>query len=362
MAITSNHKEIKCSRCLLDSRYPSIKFNKEGICSECLAFEKKWGRQIRDASFLNKTTLKLEHILAEAKKGRAQFDCVVPTCGGIDSLYVLYLLKTTYKLNPLVITVDNAFLNPEAKRNLEIVTDKLGVKRILCNPGISKSLYKDFLLNTGTFCSLCVYSILFHVTRIAFENRIKFLIFGMSKREDAVLPHGTSPFKVFSIIKNYKNKFPCCDLIQKKSIMLILYYLLIGKVVNLPDYIQWDAEKNRAFLEKEFKIHLAGEHYDCIMHRFANWLAYKKYGFSYTTLKSCQKIRNGKIEKADAWREVKEKEGKQPENMKYFMDYFNITENDIETAIGKGGIIDSKFAEKLCQFLRRLYFRSNIFN
>ena len=298
--------------------------------------------------------------MINSKKSHNDFDCAVTTCGGIDSLYVLYLIRCEYGLNPLVITIDNGFLNPIAKENLQKIINLLGVKNIYFNPKLTKSLYRYFLLETGTFCTLCVYSVLYHIIRIAYENGIKILVGGMSKREDAFLPHGATPFNLLSIINKYRNEFSKYEFLQRKPFLFFLYRFLTSKFIDLPDYISWDESKNKRFLEEKFSINLGAEHYDCTMHEFANLLAYKKYGFSRITLKYCQMIRNGKITREKALERIKEEENRKSKNIKYFMDYFDLADHDVNAAIERSKDLESRLLGRIGQFLRRLELQRSI--
>jgi len=342
-----NKTDIKsCSRCLLNSRFPGIKFDKNNLCSECVKFERMWGRQIDDPEYLEKTNLKLKKILMNSKKSRSKFDCAIAASGGLDSLRIIDLIKSKYGLNPLVITVDNAFLNPQAKKNLNKVISQLGVEHIYCNPNIHKSLHQHFLLKSGVFCNVCVYTILINVAKIAYENNIKLLVFGMSKRQDAFLPYGTNIFTFLNL--------------KDKSLFLLFFYVLFGKVINLPDYIEWDTVKIKQDLEKKYSITLGEEHSDCLMHDFAKWLAYKRYGFSQVTLKYCQLIRNRRISRSEAQEEVDKIEGQEPKDLKYFLEYFAIRREDIDNAIKNAKKLDSGLVNRISQFMRRLYFQAKI--
>ncbi len=352
---------MQCKRCILDDRYPAIKFNEDGICSECLNFDRTWGKHAKDPDFLKQATNKLESILYAAKEAGGEYDCTVNTCGGIDSLYVLYLIKTRYKMNPLVITVDNGFINPRAKENLKKVVGRLGVKHVYYNAGDLKPLYRQFLMTTGIFCHLCFYLIAFHSVRIALENGTPLLVTGMSKRFDVFLPYGIEPFRLMHVMNAGKDTFSEYPWLKKRALISLFKYLLKSRVVYLPDYVSWDKRGNESFLEKEFDITLGGEHYDCYMHDFAAYLSRKKYGFSGDTLNCCQMIRNGELDREEAVKLAAIEESKTPENMEQILDYFKLGEREIDDCIERSRILDSRLTPRAGQFLRKIYFRSQLF-
>jgi hypothetical protein len=305
-----------------------------------------WGRQISEPGYLEQTRLKLKKILINSKKSHNKFDCAIAASGGLDSLRVIDLVKSEYGLNPLVITVDNSFLNPQEENNLRQLVSQLKIEHVCCKPDIPRSLYRHFLMNSGFFCNVCVYTILINVAKVAFENNIKLLVFGMSKRQDAFLPYGTSPFTFLSL--------------KDRSLFLLFFYVLFGKMINLPDYMEWDTAKIRQSLEKKYSIVLGEEHSDCLMHDFARWLAYKRYGFSQVTLKYCQLIRNHRITRSRAQEEVSKIEGQEPKNLKYFLEYFDIRQEDIDNSIKKAKGFDARLTSRAGQFMRRLYFQTKI--
>jgi hypothetical protein len=183
----------------------------------------------------------------------------------------------------------------------------------------------------------------------------------MSKREDAVLPFGATPINFIKVMRLYKdNDLSEVNQLKKIPLKFILNSSIFVRIINLPDYTEWDEMVNRDILEREFSIKLGKEHYDCKMHEFANYLAYKKYNFSYVTLKYCQKIRNRKISREKAKESVSQEEGIPPHNLNEIMDYFNVTSNDIETGISQSEILYSGFLNRIAQFARKIYFKKGI--
>ena len=87
-----------CTRCLYPDSKPDLAFDEHGVCSACLAYEKRqavdWSR--RRAEFLN--------VISEYRnKVGSNYDCIVPVSGGKDSTYqVVRVLEND--LNPLCVT------------------------------------------------------------------------------------------------------------------------------------------------------------------------------------------------------------------------------------------------------------------
>ena len=124
----------RCSKCILPSNYPFIKFDKDDVCNYCLRFKKP---------VLNNDGF--EKILTEHRSNTAKYDCLVGLSGGRDSVYGLYLLKNKYKMNPLAYTYDWGFIGEMARLNISNICAQLGVEIILRADNIEKLRYYNSL-------------------------------------------------------------------------------------------------------------------------------------------------------------------------------------------------------------------------
>ncbi len=93
-------KSIKyCKICVISNQRPRITFNKEGICSACLYWEKKEN----SISWIDREA-ELRDLCDRFRKSDGSFDVLVPSSGGKDSVYVAHQLKTKYGMHPLTMT------------------------------------------------------------------------------------------------------------------------------------------------------------------------------------------------------------------------------------------------------------------
>jgi len=346
---------VQCKRCLLDNRNSNVRINTDGLCSECLRFDKAWG-QSSNLVLLDKAKAKLCKLLNSYKNLHNKFDCIVASCGGTDSLFVLYLLKYEYGLNPLVVTVNNGFLNPEAKRNLEIVADKLNVKQLYIDPQLPIELYRKFLNTSASFCFLCVYAITYYLVKIAHQNKIKLIATGMSRRHDPFLPYGANYFNLSYIIKDCKKDGFRHEILDRNALTMTMFRMFNKRTIHIPDYISWNKPENIKFLEGRFSIKLS-EKYDCFMSPLANYVAAKKCGLTYHFLQCNQMVRNGIINKDQALKRIVEAKESDSHKLQYCLDEFNLTEREIDIAVKNSKILDSRVTFRLGQSLRNLYLR-----
>ena len=120
----------KCTKCILPSTYPFIKFDKNGISNYYKNYKKQkvLGEQ------------KLLEILDRYRSKNGEPDCVVGLSGGRDSSYGLHLLKTKFKMNPIAFTYDWGLTTDVSRINQSKICRKLGIEHIIRSANIKKEL------------------------------------------------------------------------------------------------------------------------------------------------------------------------------------------------------------------------------
>ena len=115
-----------CTNCVMDTSDSKIKFDSNGVCDHCKTFykdiEPKWLSNIQHSDRINRI---IDNIKEEGK-GK-DFDCIMGMSGGIDSSYLLYIMKEKYDLRPLVFHVDAGWNSQIAVNNIEKLIDGLGL-------------------------------------------------------------------------------------------------------------------------------------------------------------------------------------------------------------------------------------------
>jgi hypothetical protein len=105
----------RCKNCILSDQYTNIGAN--GLCDECVRF-----------AVATPAAPRQSQVLPYAGRGKA----IVLLSGGKDSCYMLNrLLKDYPQLELTCLTIDNTFMSPVAKRNVEVMVRDTGVKHIL---------------------------------------------------------------------------------------------------------------------------------------------------------------------------------------------------------------------------------------
>lgn len=119
--------------------FPTIQFNKDGVCSFCLDYQ---------PLTLEDRTKELERILSQYRGSNETADCIVTYSGGRDSSYTLLKIVKEFKMKPLAVTYDWGLMTPEAHRNWERTTRILGIEHVVIKPNtttIKKHIRQNIL-------------------------------------------------------------------------------------------------------------------------------------------------------------------------------------------------------------------------
>jgi tRNA(Ile)-lysidine synthase TilS/MesJ len=176
-----------CEKCVLNERFPGIRFNEDGVCNFCASAKSPDGqRAARDKYEAKFRRLVQEH------KGKGGYDCIVAYSGGKDSTYTLHLLQERYNLRILAYSYDNWFQSEKARRNIRAVLSRMNVDHLTVMPSfenmrgiIVASISDDIhsakaLVRASSICTSCISLVRFAGFRFAIEQEIPFLVFGMS--------------------------------------------------------------------------------------------------------------------------------------------------------------------------------------
>ena len=115
-----------CTNCVMDTTDSKIVFDEKGVCDHCNSYYNdilpNWHTDERGEKELQK------YIDLIKKEGEGKdFDCLMGMSGGIDSSYLLYVMKEKFGLRPLVFHVDAGWNSQIASNNIERLVDGLGL-------------------------------------------------------------------------------------------------------------------------------------------------------------------------------------------------------------------------------------------
>ena len=108
-----------CTRCVMNTSDPEIRFDEDGVCNHCYDYKNIYSK-ILDS--LNPSLLQsvADKIIQEGKD--KEFDCILGLSGGVDSSYLALIVKDL-GLRPLVVHVDAGWNSKIAVSNIKKVLD-----------------------------------------------------------------------------------------------------------------------------------------------------------------------------------------------------------------------------------------------
>ena len=115
-----------CAKTVLDTSYPGLTFDGDGICSQYWDYEKVVKPNWHPDEVGHKELQYRVESIREEGRGR-DFDCLLGLSGGVDSSYMLHVMVKEFGLRPLVFHVDGGWNSELSVHNIHVMVDKLGL-------------------------------------------------------------------------------------------------------------------------------------------------------------------------------------------------------------------------------------------
>lgn len=368
----------RCIRCLLPETHESIVFNQKGLCNICIQTQFK-----NDKIDWDVKQNELDE-LVEKYRGKYDYDCLVPFSGGKDSVWTLYYLVKKYKLKPLVVRFDHGFLRPNLNENTTRVLRNLGVDFISFTPNwkvVQKLMLQSFL-EKGDFCWHCHSGIFSYPMHIAIKFNIPLIFWGEpsaeytsyysyedvelvdEKRFNRFINLGISGVDMAIRLGEELDPrdFKPYTYPPLKDLKNLKYHS-----VCLGSYIPWDIKKQSKIIMDELdwrgdKVeNVPGEYnyekIECYMQGVRDYIKYLKRGYTRPTHLATLDIRNGRMDRQEGEKMIKEFEGKEPPSLEIFLKLIGITREQFYEITKKHAVspwkissIEHELGEKLPDF------------
>ena len=299
-----------CTRCVLDSGVPGIRFDEDGVCNYCHMHD----RLAEKYELSEANQRKFEKLLAKIRasgKGR-KYDSIVGISGGRDSTYCLYKAKEL-GLRPLAVCVDNGWHAAVAQENVRKVVEALNVdlKVVKTDWQELRPMYTAFLrASVPSVCGPCFVGTISHLYKVAVEENIKYIILGASFKTEGIVPLKWNYIdgKYFERIVK---KFAGIDArdYNKTTITNLLNYALIKKikVIQLPLYVEYNNERiDQVLKEKVGWIDGGGHHFDCTYKPLALHVRNRKFDVDPRKVSYSALVRSKEMTRESALRLLKE--------------------------------------------------------
>ena len=115
-----------CTRCIMDTSDPGIRFDAGGRCDYCNNFDASIAPNWFSGSDATHQLGKMAEEVREDTQGK-DFDCIIGLSGGLDSSYAAYVATEKMGLRPLLFHVDAGWNTDQAVGNIEKLVDGVGL-------------------------------------------------------------------------------------------------------------------------------------------------------------------------------------------------------------------------------------------
>ncbi len=322
-----------CTRCILDTTVPEIKFDEHGVCNFCKLHDvmnQIYPTGVQGESIIQATVKKMK----KSGKGRA-YDCIVGVSGGTDSTYCLYLAKK-WGLRPLAVHFDNGWDSEIAVTNIKNATDKLGIDlyTYVTDWEEFKKLQIAFLKASTPDAEVPTdLGLLGALYRSAIKEKVKYIINGHSFRTEGTSPTGwtymdgkyvLSVYRQFTDGRNFK-VFPNLSLSNLVNYTIFKRLRLFEPL----EYMDYDKAKAGKMLEKDVGwSYYGGHHHECLYTKFHhNYLLPKKFNIEYRKVSLSAQVRSGIITRDEALSVIKNNPPElDAQSLKYVINKLGLTE------------------------------------
>ncbi|MEO0438054.1 MAG: amino acid adenylation domain-containing protein [Pseudomonadota bacterium] len=166
-----------CVRCGLASNVPRVTLSEDRVCSVCRSFESTKGY----AADYFRDEEELREVFANSRRDTpADYDCLMLYSGGKDSSYALSRL-VDMGLRVYAFTLDNGYISEEAKDNIRLVTETLGVPVEFAQTSAMNAIFRDSLMRFSNVCNGCFKTIYTLSMKRAHDLGIPIIVTGLSR-------------------------------------------------------------------------------------------------------------------------------------------------------------------------------------
>lgn len=320
-----------CTNCVMDNTDSKIVFDENGVCDHCNTYyniiKPNWHPDETGYGELNKLVQKIK----EEGKGK-DFDCILGMSGGVDSSYLLYLVKEKLNLRPLVFHVDAGWNTQLAVNNIERLIDKLGLD--LFTEVINWEEIKDLQLaffKSGVPHIDVPQDHAFFATMYHFASKynVKYILTGGNYSTECVrnpiewMYYQSDSIQLRDIHKKFGTKplrtYPVTNILWHK---FYLPYFKGIKVVRPLDFMPYNKQEAMNLLEDKFGWQpYPQKHFESRFTRFyeSYWLP-ERFGYDTRKVQYSSLILTGQMTREEALEKLK-KPAYDPQEIKHEFEF-----------------------------------------
>lgn len=302
-----------CSRCIMDTRNdPEISFDHDGHCNHCTTALARLSTEMLPLADRPAALARLLTLIRREGRGKP-YDCVVGISGGVDSTYVLYLVKQ-HGLRPLAIHFDNGWNSELAVDNIKNALDRLDVE--LHTYVVDWDEFRDLQLaylkasvkNTEAPTDHGHVAFAF---RTAAAFNLRYIISGNNLATEAILPESYG--YLHEDLRNLKaihrrfgtrplRTFPTMSLIGR------FHYKYLRRIrrIRILNYVDYQKEEVKRLLAAELGWRdYGGKHYESVWTRFhQGYYLVEKFGLDKRRAHLSTLIISGQLSRKEALNEI----------------------------------------------------------
>lgn len=302
-----------CSRCVMDTSDPDIKFDDQGVCNHCHEFDLNVGSRVITGEDGKAVLQKIVERIKKSGEGN-EYDCIVGISGGVDSTYVAYQCKQL-GLRPLAVHLDNGWNSELAVSNIEKVLKKLDFD--LYTKVLDWREFRDIQLSflkasTPDGEVPTDHAIFALLLKVAREKNIKYIMNGMNYLSEAsVVPAWSYGHGDWGYIKYIQKKFGTHKIKNYPHYTpLEMFYMLFIKRVKFVSILNYiDYNKEAAIKELTEKLdwqYYGGKHHESTYTKFFQaYILPTKFGIDKRKIHLSNAVQSGQMNKNEALEELK---------------------------------------------------------
>jgi N-acetyl sugar amidotransferase len=323
----------------MDTADPDIKFDVDGVCNHCHAYDK----MVKIGVFAGEEgRLRLDEIVAKIKKDgvRKQYDCIIGVSGGVDSTFVAYKVKRV-GLKPLAVHLDNGWDSELAVNNIHKTLNILGIDlhTHVMNWEEFKDLQLAFLYASTPDSEIPTdHAIVSLLYQMAEDIGVKYVIIGRNVRTETHVPKAWSTghfdWKYIEAVHKRFGHVPL-NTFPHRNRRQELIYTKKQQWVNILDYIDYVKKDAIEILKQELGWqYYEGKHFESIYTRFfQGYILPRKFGYDKRKSHFSSLICSGEMTREQALRALKDPPyplEMQEADRTYVIKKFGITEEEFE--------------------------------
>jgi len=324
-----------CTRCIYDDRVPMISFDDDGVCNYChqlgdLIEEYGTGQPGGVAEFERL----LDKIKAAGRKKR--YDCIIGVSGGTDSSYLVHKAVKDWGLRPLAVHYDNTWNSAIATQNIAKVLLPLDVDlytHVVNNEEVDDIFLSFFRASVAEIEASTDLALRETMYRAAWKYRVGYVIEGHSFVTEGITPVARNYFdgKYISSIHKMFGSMPAPSY-PLMTFQRFLFWTIVARIKNIRPfwYLDYNKEDARALLEQEYGWqYYGGHHLENRMTSFYHSVYMpQKFNSDLRNNTLSALVRNGKMDRTEAWTKYNEPPHIEEELVSYFQKRLGLSENE----------------------------------